>query len=298
MKLGIIGGSGIYAIEGIGRPGEVEMPTPFGPPSDAFHTGLLEGVEVVFLPRHGRGHRLLPGELNHRANIFAMKALGVTHLASISAVGSLRKRLRPRDVVLVDQYVDRTKRGADHTFFGNGVAAHIGFAEPVCPQLRALALAAAREAAATSDGDRPAPRIHDGGTYLNMEGPAFSTKAESELYRSWKMDVIGMTNLPEAKLAREAEICYTTVAMVTDYDCWHPDHDHVTVEMIVAVLNANADLAKRIVRGIARGLPSLAGECPCGSALANALITSPDLVGPELRKRLAPIIGKYLPVKA
>jgi 5'-methylthioadenosine phosphorylase len=297
MKLGIIGGSGIYSMEGIEKPGQVEVKTPFGQPSDAFHTGVLEGMEVIFLPRHGRGHRLLPGELNHRANIFAMKTLGVTHLVSISAVGSFRKKLRPRDVVLVDQYVDRTKHGLEHTFFGNGIVAHIGFGEPVCPQLRALALAAAKTAAATVDGDAPVPRVHDGGTYLNMEGPAFSTKAESELYRSWGMDVIGMTNLPEAKLAREAEICYTTVAMVTDYDCWHPDHDHVTVEMIIAVLNANAGLAKRIIREVARGLSGLPGGCSCGNALATAIITNPELVGPDLRRRLAPIIGKYMPVK-
>jgi len=297
MKLGIIGGSGLYEIESIQNLASSAISTPFGSPSDEYMTGNLDGVEVVFLPRHGRGHRILPGELNHRANIFGMKKLGVTHILSISAVGSLKAELKPRDMVLVDQYFDRTKRSMDHTFFGNGIAGHIAFGEPVCPELRNLAATAAESAIAETEITDADPKVHNGGTYLNMEGPAFSTKAESLTYQSWGMDVIGMTNLAEAKLSREAEICYCTVAMVTDFDCWHPDHDHVTVEMIIKTLLANIDLAKAIIRQVTANCANLARECSCSSALASALITDPEMVSSDLRRDLAPIIGKYLPAE-
>jgi 5'-methylthioadenosine phosphorylase len=296
IKFGVIGGSGLYDIEGIETVSRVGVETPFGSPSDELTAGTLDGCEIVFLPRHGRGHRILPSELNHRANIFAMKKLGVTHIVSVSAVGSLREEYAPRDVVLVDQYVDRTKGSLAHTFFGNGLAAHISFGDPVCRDLRSLATDASRDAIRELfGGSATAPKVHDHGTYVNMEGPAFSTKAESNLYRSWGMDIIGMTNLPEAKLAREAEICYCTVAMVTDYDCWHPDHDHVTVEMIIANLQANASLAKRIIRKIVTAHSTLPADCACRNALRFARITDPGVIPDETRKHLAPIIGRYYP---
>jgi 5'-methylthioadenosine phosphorylase len=295
MKLGIIGGSGLYDIDGIENVQEVRIDTPFGSPSDAFFTGKLAGTEVVFLPRHGRGHVHLPGELNHRANIFGMKKLGVEKILSISAVGSLKENLVPRDVVIVDQYFDRTKRAMDQTFFGNGIAAHITFGEPVCQNLAQLAFDAAQEAILEVNHEGDLPKAHWGGTYINMEGPAFSTKAESNVYRQWGMDVIGMTNLAEAKLAREAEICYCTVAMVTDYDCWHPDHDHVTVEMVVANLVANSTLAKTIIRKVAENKAKLeASDCSCNSALACALITDKTKIPEKLKQDLSPIIGKYI----
>ncbi|MFA6104135.1 MAG: S-methyl-5'-thioadenosine phosphorylase [Victivallaceae bacterium] len=292
MKLGIIGGSGLYQIEGMEDIKHQQIDTPFGPPSDKFVCGSIHGVEVVFLPRHALGHPLMPGELNHRANIYAMKTLGVTHILSISAVGSLKENMKPRDVVIVDQYFDRTKRGTDHTFFGNGVVGHIAFGRPVCPELAKLATEAAAEAVKTSDN--PSRVVHDNGTYVNMEGPAFSTMAESRFYRSMGWSVIGMTNLAEAKLAREAEICYCTVAMVTDYDCWHPDHDHVTVDMVIGHLVANTALSKDIIRRVAEKIGTLKRACACPNALACAIITSPDAMNPETRKKLQPIIGKYV----
>jgi len=296
MKLGIIGGSGLYEIEGLKGVEEARVETPFGDPSDKMLEGELEGTQVVFLPRHGKGHRILPGDLNHRANIYALKSLGVTHILSISAVGSLREDFAPRDVVIVDQYFDRTCQGRRHTFFGDGIVAHVSLAQPVCPELAALA----RDAASKAAAKRPAssrPKVHFGGTYVNMEGPAFSTKAESKVYKSWGMDVIGMTNMGEARLAREAEICYTTVAMVTDYDCWHPDHDHVTVEMIISNFSANVELSKEIIVNAAKLHSSVPCKCSCRSALSGAIVTGLDHIGHDVRTRLAPIIGKYIPCK-
>lgn len=292
MKLGIIGGSGLNQIEEITNISTQKVETPFGEPSDLFTCGLLHGQEIVFLPRHGKGHHITPGELKHRANIFAMKKLGVTHILSISAVGSLKNEMKPRDVVIVDQYFDRTKNNTEHTFFSNGIVAHIAFAHPVCPQMADIAANAAEAAiASSSDTSR---KVHKGGTYVNMEGPAFSTRAESNFYRSADMSVIGMTNMPEAKLAREAEICYTTVAMVTDYDCWHPEHDHVTVDMIIGHLMANVGLAKNIIRLVIDAIGNIEVSCTCGQALANAIITNPDVIPEKQKKELQPIIGKYI----
>jgi len=293
MATGVIGGSGVYDIDGVDGLEELTVETPFGSPSDSFMRGRIGGAEVVFLPRHGRGHVLTPTELNHRANIYAMKTLGVDTILSISAVGSFKEALKPGDIVLIDQFVDRTKRPHDHTFFGGGIVGHVSFSHPTCSRLADHVEAAIRSelAAANPNG----VSVHRGGTYLNMEGPAFSTLAESLLYKSWGMDVIGMTNMAEAKLAREAEICYQTLAMVTDYDCWHETHGAVSVEMIIATLMQNAELGQRIVK---RAVPSLpdGAACSCRSALQSALVTRPDLVSAETRRRLAPIIGKYLPV--
>ena len=294
VKLGVIGGSGLYEIEGLKEAKEIVVETPFGKPSDNIVSGELCGTAICFLPRHGKGHRILPGELNHRANIFALKKLGVTHILSISAVGSLREDFAPRDVVIVDQYFDRTKSGLAHTFFGNGIVAHISLASPTCLELGALARDAATAALQPIEG-ASRPKVHFGGTYINMEGPAFSTKAESKVYRAWGMDVIGMTNLGEARLAREAEICYTTVAMVTDYDCWHPAHDNVTVEMIIGNFTANVDLSRRIIKNAAElGRAALPGRCSCSKALAGAIITAKDKIPAALKSDLAPIIGKYI----
>lgn len=294
MKLGVIGGSGLYDLEHISNVEMIKIITPFGETSDEIAKGFIEGTEIFFLPRHGKGHRILPSEINHRANIWALKKLGVTHIASISAVGSLKEELRPRDIVIVDQYVDRTKRSADHSFFGNGIAGHIAFADPVCPELFHLAYRSALEAVSESKDRDKKVKINFGGTYLNMEGPAFSTKAESNLYRKWGMDVIGMTNLAEAKLAREAEICYCTIAMVTDYDCWHPEHDSVTVELIIQNLLANAALAKKIIAKIATKINQLQRNCPCPNALKSAIITDPHKISKETKIKLEPIIGKYI----
>lgn len=268
---------------------EVVVETPFGPPSDAYVVGELEGRRVAFLARHGRGHRLTPSELNFRANIFGFKLLGVDQILSLSAVGSLQEQHRPLDFVLPNQFFDRT-RGRVSTFFGGGLVAHVSFADPVCGRL-VQELAAACRAAGVN--------VHEGGTYLCMEGPAFSTRAESNLYRAWGMDVIGMTNLQEAKLAREAEICYATVAMVTDFDCWHPDHDAVTVEQILANLQRNAGNAAEVIRRTVQSLaPADAPRrCHCNTALAHALITDPATVPAETRRRLAAIVGKYLDPK-
>jgi len=280
--IGIIGGSGLYSMPGFTNQQEVCLETPFGAPSDAYVVGELEGKEVAFLTRHGRGHKISPSELNFRANLHGFKQLGVEKIVSLSAVGSLKEELKPQDFVIPDQFVDRTM-GRTSTFFGNGLVAHMSFADPVCPALAATLHEACLEAGVTT---------HKDGTYLCMEGPAFSTKAESRLYRSWGMDVIGMTNLQEAKLAREAEICYSTVAMVTDYDCWHPDHDAVTVADIIRNLTANAENAAKVVRAAVRRL-SADRPCACGSALQFALITDKKAVPAETRQKLELIVGKY-----
>ena len=281
-EIGIIGGSGLYNIPGLRRAREVRVATPFGRPSDAYVVGILQGRSVAFLARHGRGHVLTPSEINFRANIYGMKKLGVQRIISISAVGSLREELKPTDMVLPLQFFDRT-RGRVSTFFGGGLAAHISFADPVCDTVVG-ALADACEASGVVH--------HRGGTYLCMEGPAFSTKAESNVYRSWGMDVIGMTNLQEAKLAREAEICYATLAMVTDYDCWHADHDAVTVKQIIDTLNRNVENAQKIIRAAVRAMPR-GRPCKCGSALAHAILTDRKKVAPAVKKKLALLLGKY-----
>src|SRR6266403_818544 len=283
-RIGIIGGSGLYHIDGFTRQKWVKLKTPFGAPSDDFLTGELSGREVAFLPRHGRGHRILPGELNHRANIYGMKKLGVQWIISVSAVGSLQARFRPRDVVLVDQFLDRTKKSPEHTFFGRGIVAHIAFADPVCEELRRLLLKNARALKA---------RAHDGGTYVNMEGPAFSTRAESLTNHRLGYDVIGMTNLGEAKCAREAEIAYATMAMITDYDCWKVDEAHVTVEMVIENLTKNAAMAKAIVGKVLPQIP-MEPNWSCHDALRNALMTDKKLWPAERKKELKPLLAKYI----
>ena len=283
-RVGIIGGSGLYHIEGFTNQKWVKVKTPFGVPSDDFLTGELSGREVVFLPRHGRGHRVPPGELNHRANVYGLKKLGAQWIISVSAVGSLQAKYRPRDVVLIDQFVDRTKKSLEHTFFGRGIVAHIAFAEPICEELRRLLLKSSRAVKA---------RAHDGGTYVNMEGPAFSTRAESITNHKLGYDVIGMTNLGEAKCAREAEIAYATLAMVTDYDCWKVDEAHVTVEMVIENLMKNAALAKEIVKKTVAQIPLEAGW-PCHSALKNAIMTDKKLWPAKTKSELKPLLEKYL----
>jgi 5'-methylthioadenosine phosphorylase len=282
----VIGGSGLYQMAGLSEVEEISLSTPFGEPSDAFFIGTLADTKVAFLPRHGRGHTLLPTEIPFRANIYAMKMLGVERIISASAVGSLRENLKPTDIVFPDQFLDRT-RERPSTFFGGGIAAHVTFADPVCGDLVDTLERAARAALNGID-------IHRGGTYICMEGPAFSTKAESESYRSMGMSVIGMTNLQEAKLAREAEICYATMALVTDYDCWHPDHDSVTVEMIVEYLNRNARNAQKLIAGAVAQLANKERSCKCGDSLRHAIITSPERITPEVKQRLEAIIGKYI----
>jgi len=262
---------------------EVALTTPFGEPSGPYVLGTLRGKRVAFLARHGAGHRLLPSELNFRANIFGMKMLGVEYILSASAVGSLKEEYKPLDIVIPDQFIDRT-RGRISTFFGRGLAAHVGFAHPFCKILSRLVSASGEGAGAV---------VHTGGTYVCMEGPQFSTLAESKLYRSWGADIIGMTNLQEAKLAREAEICYSTIALVTDYDCWHPDHDSVTVDMVIANLMQNAKTAQSIIAKAVEGLP-YERSCECASALKYALITRPDAIPAQVRQELAPLVGKYL----
>jgi 5'-methylthioadenosine phosphorylase len=281
--VGIIGGTGLYQMDGFTDVREVPVETPFGPPSDSLVVGSLEGRRVAFLPRHGRGHRILPHELNFRANVFAMKKLGVEWILSVSAVGSLKERYEPLHVVVPDQFIDRTQQRKS-TFFGNGLVAHVAFAHPFCRNLSKVMAESCAEAGATH---------HVGGTYVCMEGPQFSTLAESELYRSWGADLIGMTNLQEAKLAREAEICYSTLAMVTDYDCWHPDHDAVTAEQIMGVLGKNAHTAKAVLRAAVRRLPIPRG-CECATALRYALITPPELVPDAVKRDLEPIVGRYM----
>ena len=283
IEVGIVGGSGLYDMAELTEREERRVTTPFGEPSAPYVVGTLRGKRVAFLARHGAGHRFTPSELNFRANIFGFKSLGVQYLLSASAVGSLKEEYRPLHLVIPDQFFDRTK-GRVSTFFGNGLVVHVGFAHPFCAPLSAIAFDAARAADAT---------VHQGGTYVCMEGPQFSTLAESRLYRSWGMDIIGMTNLQEAKLAREAEICYTTIALVTDYDCWHPDHDQVTVEMIVANLVQNAKTAQQVIAGAVERLP-FARTCECASALKHAIITRPDAVPANIKRDLAPLIARYL----
>ncbi len=284
-KIGIIGGSGLYQMPELTDIDEIELQTPFGSPSDKFILGTLEGERVAFLPRHGRGHRFTPTEVPFRANIYGMKLLGVERILSASAVGSLQEKYAPLDMVIPDQFFDRTRaRTRESTFFGEGIVAHVAFAHPVCSQLGDSLERAC---------DGLDVKVHRGGTYICMEGPAFSTVAESNVYRSWGMDVIGMTNLQEAKLAREAEMCYATLALVTDYDCWHPGHDAVTVDVVIEYLNKNVRNAQIIMRKAVKGLASSARACKCGSALKNAIFTAPDLWPEATTRKLAPIIGKY-----
>lgn len=283
-RIGIIGGTGLYHIEGFARQKWVSVRTPFGPPSDALLTGELAGRPVVFLPRHGRGHRLLPSELNHRANLWALKQLGVAWIISVSAVGSLQTKYKPCDVVLIDQFVDRTKKSAEHTFFGNGIVAHVSFGHPICEELRQILLRSARACKA---------RAHDGGTYVNMEGPAFSTRAESLTNHRAGYDVIGMTNLGEAKCAREAEIAYATLAMATDYDCWKEDGDHVTIQMVIDYLHRNAATAQKIVLDALPRIPEQPGW-PCHRALQNAILTPRNLWPAKVAKALKPMLNPYL----
>jgi len=286
-EIGIIGGSGLYNMPGFSDVKEVKLETPFGDPSDAFILGTLEGRKVAFLPRHGRGHRILPSELNFRANIMGMKMLGVDRILSLSAVGSLKQEHKPTDFLIADQFVDRTYKRVS-TFFGDGLVAHVAFGDPVCPEIAKVMNSACQKAKVVGKM---------GGTYICMEGPQFSTKAESNLYRSWGMDVVGMTNLQEAKLAREAEICYATLAMVTDYDCWHPEHDSVTVEQIVAVLHKNAENACNVVKQAVALMPR-EHSCKCNQSLATAIMTDRSKIPPATLEKLKPIVGKYFEQKA
>jgi len=284
VEIGVIGGSGLYEMEGLTVREERRVSTPFGEPSDAFVIGELAGRSVAFLARHGRGHRLLPTEIDFRANIYAMKLLGVERIVSVSAVGSMKEAYAPTHIVVPDQFFDRTRHRPD-TFFGDGLVAHVSLADPVCPEMVALAGEAAREAGAT---------VHVGGTYLCMEGPQFSTRAESHIYRSWGVDVIGMTNLQEARMAREAEICYTTLAMVTDYDCWHEEEEAAHTASILEVLRQNVKTGQQVVANLIAKLPERATDHPCATALAGAIITDPAKIPAATRERLAPIVGKYL----
>jgi 5'-methylthioadenosine phosphorylase len=281
-KIGIIGGSGLYQIDGIEDVKEIKIDTPFGEPSDSYIVGKLGGAEVAFLPRHGRGHKILPTELNYRANIYGMKKLGVEHIISISAVGSFKEEFRPLDIVLPDQFVDRTNQARKTTFFGEGIVAHISFAKPVCPELRKVIYKTGKEMNLA---------IHDRGTYLNMEGPAFSTEAESHLYKSWGMDIIGMTNMPEARLAREAEICFVTIAFITDYDCWR--EEMVTIDMVIENLTKNVETAKRLIKKIIPQIPK-ERDCSCKEALKYAIITDKKLIPSHIKTKLDIIIGKYI----
>ena len=289
ITLGVIGGSGLYQMDGIQHGEWVSMETPFGAPSDAYFVGELDGVDVVFLPRHGRGHRLLPSELNFRANIYGMKKLGVRRLIAVSAVGSLKQEIVPGQMVIPDQFIDRT-RGRIDTFFGRGIVAHVAFADPVCPLLSQALFEASQEQKHEQEIE---VTVHRGGTYICMEGPQFSTRAESFLYRSWGADIIGMTNLQEAKLAREAEICFATLAMATDYDCWNTEAGDVVIEDVLAILNKNVETAKRIVHGSTRRL-SPDQVCSCETALKNAIITDRSLIPANVKAELEPIIGKYM----
>jgi 5'-methylthioadenosine phosphorylase len=283
VEIGIIGGSGLYDMAELTDREEVTLSTPFGDPSAPYVLGTLGGRRVAFLARHGAGHRLMPSELNFRANIFGMKMLGAGSILSASAVGSLREDVKPLHIVVPDQFFDRTTSRIS-TFFGRGLVAHVAFAHPLCPVLSTVA---------ADSGQRVGATVHRGGTYVCMEGPQFSTVAESNAYRQWGMDIIGMTNLQEAKLAREAEICYVTIALVTDYDCWHPDHDSVTVDMIVRNLTENAETARRLIADAVGRVPA-ERTCPCASALATAIITRPGAVPAAVKRELAPIVGKYL----
>ena len=284
MTIGVIGGSGLYEIEGLTDIAEVSIDTPFGAPSDVFITGMLGTVRMVFLPRHGRGHRYLPSEVPYRANIYGMKKLGVQRIISVSAVGSMKEEIVPGHIVIPDQFFDRTQGKRASTFFGQGVAGHVQFADPVCPELVGVLCEAGQFAGAT---------VHKGGTYLCIEGPNFSTRAESTIYRSWGVDIIGMTNLPEARLAREAEICYGTVALATDYDCWHDGHDDVTVEAVLEIIRQNVAMARNIIKHAAGALSSQP-RCTCGESLKYAIMTDRDLIPAQTREDLEPILGKYL----
>jgi 5'-methylthioadenosine phosphorylase len=283
--IGLIGGSGLYALTGLVEPEEVTPATPFGAPSSPLVLGRIGDRRVAFLARHGRDHTILPGEINYRANIYAMKSLGVERILSASAVGSMKEGIHPREVVLPDQFIDRTV-GRAATFFGDGLAIHVGLADPICPETRGILLSAARAAGA---------KAHDGGTYLCMEGPAFSTRAESKLYRGWGVDVIGMTNLTEAKLAREAEICYATLALVTDYDCWRHEAADVSVDTVIENLSANAQLAAATLRNAVLAVPAGARSCACAHALATAIITRPEAISGAARARAGALLDKYLP---
>lgn len=284
IKVGVVGGSGLYDLDGLSDLDQVTLSTPFGAPSDAYLCGSLGDTQVVFLPRHGVGHRISPTEINSRANIWGLKQLGVTHVLSVSAVGSLREEIVPGDFVVVDQFIDRTRHRPD-TFFGDGVVAHVMFADPVCSVMRSRLVESANSLGIT---------VHDGGTYLNMEGPQFSTRAESKLYRSWGADVIGMTNLTEARLAREAELHYATIAMSTDYDCWHEGHDDVTVDAILETMAENVGHARALVAHV---IPALCGgtwECGCSDALGSAILTSREHISAEARLRLGLLIDRYM----
>lgn len=282
--IGVIGGSGLYELEGVENLSEVRVSTPFGAPSDAFVTGELDGVPMVFLPRHGRGHRYSPSEVNYRANIFGMKRLGVTHLISVSAVGSMKEKIRPGDIVVVDQFFDRTYRRAS-TFFGEGLVAHVSMADPVCPILAKCLYETAKALGVT---------VHFGGTYVCIEGPQFSTRAESRVFRSWDVDVIGMTNMPEARLAREAEISYATLALATDYDCWHETEEDVSVEAVIQTLRNNVSKAKAVIARAVREIPADRSGSPAYDALKYAIITNRGFITPEARGRLALLVDKYL----
>ena len=283
--VGVIGGSGLYDIEGLEKVEEVSLDTPFGAPSDTFITGNLDGVKMVFLPRHGRGHRFLPSEVNYRANIYGMKTLGVTRIISVSAVGSMKEHIVPGHIVIPDQFFDRTQGKRASTFFGQGIVGHLQFADPICADLAAILEHAAREVGAT---------VHGGGTYICIEGPNFSTRAESHIYRSWGVDVIGMTNIPEARLAREAEICYATVALATDYDCWHEGHDDVSVEAVLTIIRQNVETARAIIKTAVGQMRRQQTGCSCDTALEFAIMTEHSLIPTATRQALEPIIGKYV----
>lgn len=283
IRIGVIGGSGLYEIEGLTNIKKVRISTPFGRPSDEYIVGTLYGRQVAFLPRHGRGHRIMPTDINYRANIFGMKKLGVERIISVSAVGSMKEEIRPGDIVIPDQFYDHTKHRRS-TFFGDGVVAHVGMAEPVCPHLSNVIAQAGAEVGAA---------VHRGGTYLCMEGPQFSTRAESLTYRRWDVDVIGMTNATEAKLAREAEICYSTIALATDYDCWHHSEEAVTVEAVLDVMRRNIETSKAIIQKAVKNLDSMK-DCGCGDALKNAIMTPARLIPAKTKKDLSLIIGKYI----
>jgi 5'-methylthioadenosine phosphorylase len=284
MTIGVIGGSGLYEIEGLTQIEEVSLDTPFGAPSDVFITGMLGHVKMVFLPRHGRGHRYLPSEVPYRANIFGMKKLGVQRIISVSAVGSMKEEIVPGHIVIPDQFFDRTQGKRAATFFGQGITGHVQFADPVCPELANVLYEAGLSAGAT---------VHKGGTYICIEGPNFSTRAESTIFRNWGVDIIGMTNLPEARLAREAEICYSTVALATDYDCWHDGHDDVSVEAVLEIIRQNVATARNIIKHAAGALSS-ASQCGCGESLKYAIMTDRALIPEQVRRDLSPILGKYL----
>lgn len=285
--IGVLGGSGLYEIEGLTDIQEVTIETPFGAPSDAFITGNLGGAKMVFLPRHARGHRFLPSEVNYRANIYGMKSLGVEQIISVSAVGSMKEEIVPGHIVIPDQFFDRTQGKRASTFFGNGVVGHVQFADPICEGLADILATSAQEVGAT---------VHKGGTYICIEGPNFSTRAESNIFRSWGVDIIGMTNIPESRLAREAEICYGTVALATDYDCWHDGHDDVTVEAVLEVIKQNVATARHIIRVAAAKIVAVRKQrdCACATALQFAIMTDKSLIPAETKQALEPLIGKYL----